>query len=114
MSVDELKDELKVHICKHINISKEILLNTEEAQQLRGLKQLNWPSSQTRPDMSFGVCKVNVSVIDAKINDQVIANKYIHKLKSKKVLLKFPGKYRATQCFSDAVCANLKNASSQG
>lgn len=37
MSIDELKE---VQICKDRNMSKEILLNTEEAQQLRGLAGL--------------------------------------------------------------------------
>ena len=57
--IDELKE---VQICKERKMSKESSLNTEEARQLRGLAgQLNWTSSQTRPDMSFGACEVSVS-----------------------------------------------------
>ena len=55
MYIDELKE---VQICKERKMSKESSLNTD-ARQLRGLAgQLNWISSQTRPDMSFGTCEV--------------------------------------------------------
>ena len=56
MYIDELKE---VQICKERKMSKESSLHTEEARQLRGLaRQLNWTSSRTRPDMSFGACDV--------------------------------------------------------
>ena len=60
----------------------------------------------------------SVSVADAKISDLAEADKYIHKLKSKKVLLQFPNLGNIEQCsilcFSDATFANLRNALSQG
>ena len=59
-------------------MSKESSLNTEEAWQFRGLAgQLNWTSSQTRPDMSYGACEVSVPVADAKIIHLAKANTYI-------------------------------------
>ena len=53
----------EVDISRDRRISKESPLSTEETWQLRGLVgQLNWASSQTRPDMSFGACEVSVSI----------------------------------------------------
>ena len=44
-------------------------LTTEGARQLTELDgQLNWPSLQTRSDMSFAVSKVSVSIKDARIH----------------------------------------------
>ena len=59
-----------------------------------------------------------MSVADAKISDLAKADKYIHKLKSKRVLLQFPNLGNIEQCsilcFSDATFANLRNALLQG
>ena len=64
MYIGELQE---VQFCKERKIPKEILLNTDDPQQLRGQAwQLLWTSSQTRSEMSFGACKVSVSVADAK------------------------------------------------
>ena len=55
-----------------------------------------------------------MSVADAKISDLAKADKYIHKLKSKRVLLQFPNlgniEHWSILCFSDATFANLRNA----
>ena len=114
--IDDLEE---VHINKDRRMSKGSPLNIIEARQLRGLAgQLNWASSQTRPDMSFGACEVSVSIKDAKVNDLLVANKNIRKLKSEKVYLKFPNLGNIEECnilcYSDAAFANLKNSSSQG
>ena len=68
--------------------------------------------------MSFGACEVSVSIKDATINDLLLANKNIRKMKSERVSLKFPNLGNIEECsilcFSDAAFANLKNSSSQG
>ena len=64
-------------------MSKDSLLTTDGAWQLRGLAgQFNWTSSQKRPDMSFGACEVSTLIKDAQIGDVLNANKDIKKLKS--------------------------------
>ena len=113
MYTDELKE---ADVSRERRMSKESPLTTEEARQLRGLAgQLNWTSSQTRPDMSFGACEVSVSIKDSTVNDLIVANK---KLKSEKVVLQYPNlgniELCSIICFSDAAFANLKNGSSQG
>ena len=116
MYTDELKE---ADVSRERRMSKESPLTTEEARQLRGLAgQLNWTSSQTRPDMSFGACEVSVSIKDSTVNDLIVANKNIRELKSEKVVLQYPNlgnvELCSIICFSDAAFANLKNGSSQG
>ena len=116
MYTDELKE---ADVSRERRMSKESPLTTKEARQLRGLAgQLNWTSSQTRPDMSFGACEVSASIKDSTVNDLIVANKNIRKLKSEKVVLQYPNlgniELCSIICFSDAAFANLKNGSSPG
>ena len=117
MYTDKLKE---VNISRERRMSKESPLTTEKAQQqLRGLAgQLNWTSSQTRPDMSFGACEVSVSMKDSTVNDLIVANKNIRNLKSENVILQYPNLGNVELCsiifFSDAAFTNLKNGSSLG
>ena len=68
--------------------------------------------------MSFGACEVSVSIKDSIVNDLIVANKNIRKLKSEKVVFQYPNlgniELCSMICFSDAAFANFKNASSQG
>ena len=69
MCTDKLKE---IGISRESRVSKESPLTTEEARQLRRLAgQLNWTSSQKRPDMSFGACEVSVSIKDSTVNDLI-------------------------------------------
>ena len=43
--------------------------------------QLNWTSSQTRPDISNQECEISTSVKDVTTKGLKAANKYMHKLK---------------------------------
>ena len=88
-------------------------LTETEAQQLHMLaRQLNWTSSQTRPDISYQACEVSTSIKNATICDLKTANKYICKLKSLEVVLKFPNlgnlENVRIMCFSDASFVSLK------
>ena len=40
--------------------------------------------------MRFGACEVSVSIKDSTVNDSIVANKNIRKLKSEKVVLQYP------------------------
>ena len=60
--IDESKE---VVIPMNRMMSKDSPLTTDEAMQLRGpAGQLNWTSSQARPDMKFGACEVSTSIKD--------------------------------------------------
>ena len=70
----------------NVEKSRRGLLNSsqsdKETKQLRTLaRQLNWTSSQTRPDVSDQACEVSTSIKKATINDLEIAKKNIQKLK---------------------------------
>ena len=55
-------------------------LNIKEKRDLKVLTgQLNWISSQTRPDLAFDACEVNTSIKDATYEDLKKANKGIRK-----------------------------------
>ena len=97
---------------------KEAQLTTGEVSQLKGLAgQLNWTSSQTRPDISFGACEISTSIKDATTSDSVYANKKYQKVKGRKNSITIPN-LGSIECmivgYSDASFENLRNASTQG
>ena len=74
-------------ICREKRMSKKSPLTTKEEWQLKGLAgQLNWTFCQTRPDMSFGACEVSVSIKNSTVNDLILVNKNMQKLKSERVV----------------------------
>ena len=108
LCIEELK---KIAIDTKRKMSKEAQLTTGEARQLKGLTgQLNWTSSQTRPDMSFGACEISTS-------DLIHPNENIRRLKAEQIASQFPNiesiKQCITVCYSDVSFANLKNELSQ-
>ena len=59
-----------------------------KTQQLcRVAGQLNWVSTQTRPDMAYAASVVSSSIKDATVRDIITTNKFIKILKSKDVVL---------------------------
>ena len=100
-------------------MSKDSPMTSDEARHLSGLAgQLNWTSSQTHPDMSFGACEVSTSIKNPQTNDLLNANMNIRKLELQQILLQFPNLMGVEECsiicFVDADFANLKNSSPQG
>lgn len=78
--------------------------------------QLNWVASQTRPDLSFEVCRLSTSLNRATVDDLIQANKTARKWKQRSVSIKFPEVQKPLHlvAFCDASYANLKDGSSQG
>ena len=69
---------------------KDRVLLPHKTQQLRRIAgQLNWVSTQTRPDMAYAASIVSGSVKDATVRDLIAANKFIKILKSRDVVLSF-------------------------
>ena len=92
-------------------------LNSDEQREYRGVcGQLNWVASQTRPDLSFEVCRLSTSLNDATVDDMIQANKAIRKCKQRSVSITFPQLQKPLHlvAFCDASYANLKDGSSQG
>ena len=98
---------------------KDYVLLPDVTQQLRRIAgQLNWVSTQTRPDMAYAAGTVSGSVKDATVRDLIAANKFIKILKSRDVILSYPKVDNLCRssliCFSDVSFANLKRSGSQG
>ena len=92
-------------------------LNKFEQSQFRAIcGQLNWVASQSRLDLSFGVCCLGTSLTKATIDDLFHANKTVQKCKQRSVCLKFPQLQKPFHLvvLCDASYANLKDGSSQG
>ena len=92
-------------------------LNVDEQREYRGVcGQLNWVASQTRPDLSFDVCRLSTSLNGATVDELIQANKAVRKCKQRSVSIKFPRleKPLHLEAFCDASYANLKGGSSQG
>jgi transposase InsO family protein len=94
-------------------------LTDDERRQYRALiGQLNWVSTQTRPDIAFDVCELSSVFDTARVDDLLRANKVVKKIKAQSVVIKYPkleGTNQLTiECYSDASFGNLENGGSQG
>ena len=112
--IEELK-EIEVQE-SHLG-QPELPLNKEEKTKLRSLiGQLTWISTQSRPDIAFGVSILASNFKDAKVNDLMRANKIIKYLKMKKIEMYFPKlnlENLKVRCFADASYGNLVDGGSQ-
>lgn len=92
-------------------------LSDKEKTKFRALiGQLNWVATQTRPDVSFDVCELSLSVKGAKVEDMIKANKILSKVQSEKVSICYPSLELGNVClkvYSDASFANMPGDASQ-
>ena len=130
LNIKRVKDEIQIHQDEYINEVRPVEINRErklalgdklsskETRQLRGIAgQLNWVSSQTRPDMAYSACETSVSIRNPTVRDLVQANKHIKKLNAERVQLKIKKiclKSARIVCYTDASFANLRDGASQG
>ena len=94
-------------------------LNLEEKSKLKHVSgQLNWITTQSRPDLAFENCTIGNSSTNATIKSIITANKALKKAKFNDVFLRFPKDLNINEakliCFCDASFANLTGGSSQG
>ena len=77
---------------------KERDLNRKEQSAYRAIcGQLNWICTQSRPDISYDVCQLSTKLNDATVNDILLANKVVGKVKREKISLKFKRLTRANK-----------------
>ena len=110
--------------CKEISLpmndpQKDVRLSCDEKTLLKQLSgQLNWITTQCRPDMAFENCLIGNSIKHASTKDITFANKALRKLKSSDIQLRFPRGLDLSSCsivvFCDASFANLPDKGSQG
>ena len=94
-------------------------LGKQELEEFRALVgQLNWLSTQTRPDLAFDVCELSTVVSKATVDDILRANKVVKKVKQRNVTLQFKAldcsDGYTLECYSDASFGNLPGGGSQG
>ena len=113
--VEELQEIDVKHIKKE---DKYLPVNELERKQLRSvIGQLNWLSTQTRPDISFAVSSLGSSVMKATKKDLFLANKIIRICKMNPVSLYFPKldlHNLTVRCYADASYGKLQDGGSQG
>ena len=110
--------------CKEISLpmndpQKDVRLSCDEKTLLKQLSgQLNWITTQCRPDMAFENCLIGNSIKHASTKDITFANKALRKLKCSDIQLRFPRGLDLSSCsivvFCDASFANLPDKGSQG
>ena len=110
--------------CKEISLpmndpQKDVRLSCDEKTLLKQLSgQLNWITTQCRPDMAFENCLIGNSIKHASTKDITFANKALRKLKSSDIQFRFPRGLDLSSCsivvFCDASFANLPDNGSQG
>eukprot|EP00112_Aurelia_sp_Birch-Aquarium-sp1_P024403 Seg770.3 transcript_id=Seg770.3/GoldUCD/mRNA.D3Y31 product="Retrovirus-related Pol polyprotein from transposon RE1" protein_id=Seg770.3/GoldUCD/D3Y31 len=89
-------------------------LNESEKTTLRETTgQLNWISGQSRPDISYDVLDLSISIKNAKVSHLNQANKIIKKVKGELPKIRFPSlgdpKDLHIALYSDASYANLSD-----
>ena len=98
---------------------KNSLLSDREKTNFRCLLgQLNWLSTQTRPDLAFESCALSGVCSKATVADMLRLNKLVLRASTHPLKIQFP-KMSSThscvlECFSDASFANLPDGGSQG
>ena len=90
-----------------------------EASSFRKLVgMLNWVASQTRPDLSFDVCRLSSCMANPTVADILKANKVLGKVKQSPLRLVFPKLENLSESnvivYTDASLANLPNGKSVG
>ena len=97
-------------------VKKEYCTENESYQFRQLVGKLNWVASQTRPDISFDVRSLSSVMRSPMINDILLANKVLRKLKEQPLKLKFPKFENLNDlqilCYADASLANLVLAKS--
>ena len=98
---------------------RDSLLLDEEKTAFRTLVgQLNWITTNTRPDIAYDVCDLSTSCKTATVGDLLRMNKVIKHVKEDIMMLRFPRINNLEKCtievFSDASFGNLKGDGSQG
>ena len=90
----------------------------EKSEYRALLGQLNWISTNSRPDISFEVCELSVNLKKTTVSDILKLNKLVYRVKQDPLNIVFPKLQEIEncilECYSDASFANLPDGGSQG
>ena len=108
---------VKVSTARAANKSSNLSEN-EKTEYRALIGQLNWLSTQTRPDISFETCDLHVLFKNATIDELLRLNKLINRVKVSSLEILFPQMSSISSChiegYADASFANLQGGKSQG
>ena len=108
----------EIEILPERSLERDSPLNDNERKELRqAIGQLNWLSTQTRPDLAFDVCDLSTSLKEGTVDLIIKTNKVIKKAKYNNLFLYYPVlnlHELQIRCFADASFGNLRNGGSQG
>ena len=104
---------------KSLGSYKERELSTNEKSQMRQISgQLNWITTQSRPDLSYDNCIIANSVKSACVKDAIKANKTIRKARQNDVHIRYSASFDTNSCkiigYTDSSFGNLPDGGSQG
>jgi hypothetical protein len=104
---------------KSLGSDKERALSTTEKSQMRQISgQLNWITTQSRPDLSYDNCIVANSIKSACVKDAIKANKTIRKARQNDVHIRYSALFDTKSCriigFTGSSFGNLPDGGSQG
>ena len=90
---------------------KEFCTKEESLQFCQLVGKLNWIASQSRPDIAFGLCMLSSTMKNPKIENVLLANKLLRKVKEQPLRINFRnlsdlGNIQLI-CFSDTSLADL-------
>ena len=116
---DYISSMCQVHLPSKGTLDRSRLLNEDEKRSFRSIVgQLNWISTQSRPDISFDVSQLSSRFKNAKVEDIMKANKVVKRVMSNQYCVEFPSlgslEHCTIECFSDASLGNLPCGGSQG
>lgn len=103
--------------CERARSKLHDLSDREKSSYRAIVGQLNWMSTQTRPDIAFDVCDLSVALPQACVGDLLRLNKVIKRVTADHVRLFFPRLDIQNcwfECYSDASFGNLAGGASQG
>lgn len=84
MNQNEYIQEMRtIELSQKRRAKRESFLNEQEIKEYRGVVgQINWVSSQTRPDATFDMLSLSMQMKHPQVENAIEANKVVRKLKS--------------------------------
>ena len=120
LSLDMYTNNLEeINTTHYVGVDKKKPLTPDELKRLKQtVGQINWVTTQSRPDIAFDNCMLGNSISHASVSNIYQANKVLKKIRGQSVTLNFPSSLNLNTChivcFSDASFANLPDRGSQG
>ena len=89
--IEYIEQIVPIHVSSDGQSNKKEFCTKESSFQFRQLVgKLNWITSQSRPDIVFGVCMLSSTMKNPKIENVLAANKLLRKVKEQQLRINSP------------------------